>query len=256
LLVKLEDVAATYREIQPSARLRRYVECYWWQSRETPGEYVVLPDGCADILFSQSGGEPKGLTMVGLMTTPLRAQAAAAQSYFGVRFRPGMASAFVPGAELLTDEIRSLDDLTGGASARRMFERLAESKSADEMAGAMDEALRPLNPPNAGERVLRQLASVDISLDDAISESGLSVRHFRRLCLERAGVSPKYLSRILRFRKAVQRIATMRARRSLAQPSWADFAVACGYYDQAHFIREFQEFAGCTPGRFLQSPAA
>jgi AraC-like DNA-binding protein len=120
----------------------------------------------------------------------------------------------------------------------------------------MDEALRPLNPPNAGERVLRQLASVDISLDDAISESGLSVRHFRRLCLERAGVSPKYLSRILRFRKAVQRIATMRARRSLAQPSWADFAVACGYYDQAHFIREFQEFAGCTPGRFLQSPAA
>jgi len=251
-------VAATYREIQPSARLRRYVECYWWQSRETPGEYVVLPDGCADILFSQSGGEPRGLTTVGLMTTPLRAQAAAAQSYFGVRFRPGMASAFVPGAELLTDEIRSLDDLTGGASARRMFERLAESKSVDEMAGAMDEALRPLNPPNAGERVLHQLASVDISLDDAISESGLSVRHFRRLCLERAGVSPKYLSRILRFRKAAQRISAMRgvARRNLAQPSWADFAVACGYYDQAHFIREFQEFAGCTPGRFLQSPAA
>jgi AraC-like DNA-binding protein len=256
LLVKLEDVAATYREIQPSARLRRYVECYWWQSREAPGEYVVLPDGCADILFSQSSGEPMGLTTVGLMTTPLRAQAVAAQSYFGVRFRPGMASAFVPGAELLTDEIRSLDDLTGSASARRMFERLAESKNADEMAVVMDEALRPLNPPDAAERVLQQLASVDMSLDDAISESGLSVRHFRRLCLERAGVSPKYLSRILRFRKAAQRIATVRAQRSSAQPSWADFAVACGYYDQAHFIREFQEFAGCTPGRFLQSPGA
>lgn len=247
----------TYREIQPSARLRRYVECYWWQSREAPGEYVVLPDGCADILFSRSGSEPSGLTTVGLMTTPLRAQAAPAQSYFGVRFRPGMASAFVPGAELLTDEIRSLDDLTGSA-ARRMFERLAESKSADAMAAVMDEALRPLNPPDAGERVLWQLAAAETSLDDAISNSGLSVRHFRRLCLERAGVSPKYLSRILRFRKAAQRISELRglARRSLAQPSWADFAVACSYYDQAHFIREFQQFAGCTPGRFLQSQAA
>lgn len=240
----------SYREIKPSARLRRYVECYWWQSREAPGEYVVLPDGCADILFSRRGGEPSGLTTVGLMTAPLRTQAGPVQSYFGVRFRPGMASAFVPGAELLTDEIRSLDDLAGSA-ARRMFERLAESKSAEEMAGVMDEVLRPLNPPDAGERVLRQLASAD--LDEAISESGLSVRHFRRLCVERAGVSPKYLSRILRFRKAAQRISQMRG---LAQPSWADFAVACGYYDQAHFIREFQEFAGCTPGRFLQSPAA
>ena len=245
-------MVATYREIQPNARLRRYVECYWWQSREEPGEYVVLPDGCADILFSQSGGEPSDLTTVGLMTAPMRAQSTPAQSYFGVRFRPGMASAFVPGAELLTDEIRSLDDLTGSA-ARRMFERLAESKSAQEMAGVMDEMLRPLNPPDAGERALWQLSSAEISLDDAISRSGLSVWHFRRLCVERAGVSPKYLSRILRFRKAAQRISAMRG---LAQPSWADFAVACGYYDQAHFIREFQQFAGCTPGRFLQSPAA
>jgi len=251
-LVKLKGVVGTYREIQPTARLRRYVECYWWQSREEPGEYVVLPDGCADILFSQIRGEPSGLTTVGLMTAPLRAQAAPAQSYFGVRFRPGMASAFVPGSELLTDEIRSLDELTGSA-ARRMFERLAESKSAEEMAGAMDEALRPLNPPDAGERALWQLASADRSLDDAISKSGLSVRHFRRLCVARAGVSPKYLSRILRFRKAVKRISAIRG---VAQPSWADFAVACGYYDQAHFIHEFQQFAGCTPGRFLQSPAA
>jgi AraC-like DNA-binding protein len=242
-------VVATYKEIPPSARLRRYVECYWSQSQEEPGEHVVLPDGCVDILFSRIGGEPIGLTTVGLMTAPMRAPAAAEQSYFGVRFRPGMASAFMPGAELLTDEIRPLDDLAGSA-ARRMFERLAESHSEEEMAGVMDRLLRPLDPPDVGARVLWQLESAEVSLDHVISQSGLSVRHFRRLCVERAGVSPKYLSRILRFRKAAQKIAALRG---LAQPSWADFAVACGYYDQAHFIREFQEFAGCTPGRFLQS---
>jgi AraC-like DNA-binding protein len=251
-------VVATYREISPSARLRRYVECYWWQSRAGTSDYVVLPDGCADILLSRSGGEPIGLSTVGLMTTPMKARGAPAQSFFGVRFRPGMASSFIPGAELLTDEIRPLDDLMGSA-ARRMFERLAESRSLEEMGGLMDRLLRPLDPPDIGDRVLWQLESADVSLDQVIARSGLSVRHFRRLCLERTGVSPKYLSRILRFRKAAQRMEAVASSgqhnlaQHFAQPSWADFAVACGYYDQAHFIREFQEFAGCTPGRFLQS---
>lgn len=247
-------MAATYREIPPSARLRRYVECYWSQNQEGPGDHLVLPDGCVDILFSRSGGQPIGLAAVGLMTIPLRVPAPTAQSYFGVRFRPGMASAFIPGAQLLTDQTRPLGDLMGGG-ARRMFERLAESRSFEEMCGLMDQWLRPLDPPDVAERVLWQLESAEVSLDQSISQTGLSVRHFRRLCLERAGVSPKYLSRILRFRKAAQRVAGIRgvARGVLAQPSWADFAVACGYYDQAHFIREFQEFAGCAPGRFVQS---
>jgi AraC-like DNA-binding protein len=242
-----------YREIHPSARLRRYVECYWAQSQEGPDDHLVLPDGCVDILFSRSGGEPVGLATVGLMTTAARVPAAA-RSFFGVRFRPGMASAFIPGAERLTDDTRPLDDLVGSV-ARRMFERLAESHNLEEMGGLMDQLLRPLDPPDIGERVLWQLESAEASLDEVISQSGLSVRHFRRLCLERAGVSPKYLSRILRFRKAVQRMGALRdpAQNNLAQPRWADFAVACGYYDQAHFIREFQEFAGCTPGRFLKS---
>jgi AraC-like DNA-binding protein len=161
-----------------------------------------------------------------------------------------MASSFIPGVERLTDEIRPLEDLAG-KTARRTFERLAEHNSLEAMGGLMDQWLRPLDPPDSGERVLRELTAAETSLDETIAESGLSVRHFRRLCLERAGVSPKYLTRILRFRKAAEKIAGMRA----AQPSWADFAAACGYYDQAHFIREFQEFAGCTPGRFLQSRA-
>lgn len=249
-LGKLEGMEAEYREIPPGARLRRYVECYWSQSQNQARDYVVLPDGCVDILFTRIRAEPSCLATVGLMTSPLNAASVAGQSFFGVRFRPGMASAFIPGAELLIDGTRPLEDVAGSSAARRLFERLAESHNAEEMAGVMDGWLRPQDPPDIGARVLWQLESAEDSLDQTIAQSGLSMRHFRRLCLERAGVSPKYLSRILRFRRAVQKMSAMRG---LGQPGWADFAVACGYYDQAHLIRDFQEFAGCTPGRFLQS---
>jgi AraC-like DNA-binding protein len=239
-------VPGSYREIRPSQRLTRYVECYWWQqhSGDVAG-HCVLPDGCVDILFSRRRGEPTDLSVVGLMTSAKRFDYASGQSFFGTRFRPGMAWAFLRDASLLNDQIAPFHDLKA-VQARRLFDRLGESSSPEDMACIMEGFLRPADPPDAGQRALWGLADSGLPMEQVASEAGLSTRQFRRLCLERAGVSPKRLSRILRFRRAAMRLGA-------GQPSWAQFAVACGYFDQAHFIREFQEFTGLTPGRYLQS---
>lgn len=156
-----------------------------------------------------------------------------------------MASAFVPEAGAALDLVRPLEGFWGG-EARAMSERLAHAADPEEMAALMDRILRPAEPASEAERMLAEL-SAGQALDDLARQSSLSSRQLRRLCHERAGVGRKYLSRILRFRRAAERIQNFRA-----QPSWAQFAVSCGYYDQANFIREFQEFAGVTPDRFLQ----
>jgi AraC-like DNA-binding protein len=76
----------------------------------------------------------------------------------------------------------------------------------------------------------------------------LSPRQFRRRCLEESGLTPKRLSRVLRFRHAC-RIA-----RAAKRPNWSDIALEAGYFDQAHLIRDFHKFTGLTPMAVFSNP--
>jgi AraC-like DNA-binding protein len=61
------------------------------------------------------------------------------------------------------------------------------------------------------------------------------------------GVSPKFLQRVLRFRKAMLSFHRSRNRNLTA------LAYDCGYFDQAHFINDFKEFTGLSPKKFFSS---
>jgi len=251
MVAAFAETMSNYREIRPSPRLARYVECYWHRDdRQGTPQHRVLPDACVDILFSRRGSEPVSLSIVGLMTSPLTLDIVPGQFFFGVRFRAGMAGSFLPEIASLIDQTVPVAEIMG-AAGRTLFEQFAESSGPENMIAISEKILRPLEPPDSAERFLSNLSMPGVSLDDLSAQSGLSARHLRRESLRRTGVSPKYLRRIIRFRYAVERIEAAAA--APAQPSWAQFAAACGYYDQAHFTREFLEFAGCTPGRFLQS---
>jgi AraC-like DNA-binding protein len=63
----------------------------------------------------------------------------------------------------------------------------------------------------------------------------------------RVGLTPKQTSRIFRFR------ASLNAAFNASSPDWSDLAAACGYYDQAHMIHEFQYFAGMTPAAYQRN---
>ena len=65
---------------------------------------------------------------------------------------------------------------------------------------------------------------------------------------DQLGLPPKLVGRIVRFnraRLALEREGTTR--------NWASIAEQCGYYDQAHFNRDFREFAGISPRGFLET---
>lgn len=61
------------------------------------------------------------------------------------------------------------------------------------------------------------------------------------------GVMPKRLARSYRFSSTVLAI-------DVAAPIvWGDVAADAGYFDQAHFVREFRAFTGLTPTRYVEA---
>jgi transcriptional regulator GlxA family with amidase domain len=86
--------------------------------------------------------------------------------------------------------------------------------------------------------------SGQVRIDDLAFQAGFSARQLRRLFLEQVGLSPKHFCRVIRFQRSLSRLP------GRGRADWAQVAVDCGYYDQAHFINEFRQFSGYTPGEF------
>ena len=238
---------AAYLELAPPPHLAESVECFWSMRSEAFFRHRVLPDGCADIIFTRDSGKAS-LSVVGTMTRFADFQISARQLMVGVRFRPGMWTEYfgVPSPEI-TDASLPLDALWG-TRARSLAERMADAKTPQQCAALLGRALRPSPARTPVQRALAWMETNPdgVSLDEVASQTGLSVRQFRRICLQQTGVSPKLLARVLRFRKTLAQVRTQAGEH-------AGLAAECGYFDQSHFIAEFQRFAGQTPAAYLRS---
>ena len=84
-----------------------------------------------------------------------------------------------------------------------------------------------------------------VSIAGLANELGWSRRHFGARFREHVGLAPKPAARVLRFRRAVELLERDDGARL------AEIAQDCGYYDQAHFNRDFRAFAGSSPGDHL-----
>ena len=106
-------------------------------------------------------------------------------------------------------------------------------------------AVRGLHPAIA--HALGRFA-VDTDVGEVVEETGYSHRRFIGLFHAAVGLTPKRYCRVLRFRRALERVTD--------ETPWVDVALAAGYSDQPHFNREFREFTGVSPERYRRvSPA-
>lgn len=171
----------------------------------------------------------------------------------GVHFKPGGAFPFLglPASELADTHV-DLETLWG-ASAGRLRERLCEAETSAERFELLEKTLL-----NRFYSRTQQHYAVSAALEmfgknqagqtirDAANRTGLSQRRFIEVFKSQVGVAPKLYSRIQRFQQ------TRAVIKLNPTPDWSAVALDLGYFDQSHFIREFQEFSGLSPTEYLK----
>jgi AraC-like DNA-binding protein len=171
----------------------------------------------------------------------------------GVHFKPGGASPFLslPAGELHNTHV-SLDAIWRN-QADALRERLVEAERPTAMFRVLERALlaqavRPLARHPAVAFALEEFRGGPRAptVRDVTGQVGLSLRKFIRIFTEEVGMTPKLFCRVRRFQQVLRLV------RSQQQVEWADVALDCGYYDQAHLIHDFRAFSGLTPTAYLR----
>ncbi len=257
----------------PVAPLRPFVSLMWAAADVAaacfpePQREHVLPTGAMHLVIrlndaplhlvateSQACDQRLGVALVGGTRSRYYVRELHAPSCsVGVMLRPGASALlFGVGAHELAERHTSLQDLWG-AAAVRLREQLLEAPSNEARLALLEAALaarlpraRALHPAIAS--ALAVLPSVQ-SVQAAVRHSGFSHRRFINHFRSAVGLTPKSYLRVLRFQQA---LAAMRnGARTLA-----DIAAEAGYSDQAHFSRDFREFAGVTPAEYRRCQPA
>jgi transcriptional regulator GlxA family with amidase domain len=91
-----------------------------------------------------------------------------------------------------------------------------------------------------------QASGGELPVPAVATRVGLGERQLHRLFLQRVGYGPKMFARVTRL----QRVAGALVRGGVTSP--AQLAVAHGYTDQPHMIRDFQALAGVTPAVYAR----
>jgi transcriptional regulator GlxA family with amidase domain len=174
-----------------------------------------------------------------------------------VKFRPGGFSGFLgrPVHEI-SDRSVSLPHVFGEAA--RDLERAAAAEADPDAKIALTEAfLRARMPSPDPEVDLVQAVVIDMlavdpgsTVQEVARRQAVSTRTLQRLFRRHVGVGPKWVLRRYRLQEAAEQLAA--GERS----DWTRLALDLGYFDHAHFIRDFRAVVGRSPAEYEQMCAA
>jgi len=230
-----------YREFEPHVSLREHVKCFWVMERESTREIPaedVTPDPFIELIMSfgapyhlrSEGGverEMPKVFVVGLQEKPLRFRCDGSARLLATRFFAWGALPFL--AEEGPGRLRT----TLGREWNELAAKAASALVEEHLIGKLLTLTIDLPTIRAAAKRLH-LRKGRFRMAELAECCDLSTRQVQRRFKEALGVSPKGLARAIR----------------------TDLAHEFEFTDQAHFIRDFKDFADRTPGELASEMRA
>lgn len=252
----------------PSARLAHVVR-YFWTLESPPGmepgqSFKFITDGCPELLFHygavpiQNFGRFEGqyyqdaVALVGVSSKYAAIRLSGPTKAILAKLQPwAMGGLLGDSAHLLADRQLTPDLLP--AKMRAGISRIVEAQDEHQAVQWIEEWLwshfqdqRSDAQVAEAVRLLEQSHGC-ITLQSLEAKLNLSMRRLEQRFRSQVGISMKQFAKILRVRFAAEAMLHLPADGSLT-----DVAYDAGYFDQAHFIREFKSFVQMTPGQFAK----
>jgi AraC-like DNA-binding protein len=250
---------------RPCGELLPHVETLWAVSGTTTYSVErILPRPGLELLVNlesephhvlkgaRNAGPFRRAWVAGAQDTAITVRSPRDTSMMGIRFRPTGGFAFFgsPMAELAGDVVE-LDALLG-ASPLRLQERLWETPALEERFATLEayvaHRIRRAATPSAevaGAVFAIRHSHGTARISEVARGVGASGRRLARLFREQVGLTPKRFARVVRFQAVLAELGSREA------VPWATLAQDFGFFDQAHFVKEFR-----APSRAWRRPSS
>lgn len=254
-----------YQQYDAPVELQPFIKCFW--SLDAPASAIaekqrIVPDGCMEMVFHfgdlyeqflEDGSsiiQPRCFVF-GQITTPLEISPTGVTGIIAARFHP---DGFLPFSAY------PIQQMENKAVALTTFFKEAAIQLEKNVLGALtnEERIRVIS-----EFLVSRLASAEVrdritqlSVEALLQSNGqlnihelagqlkINRRQLERKFSSTIGLSPKQLSKTIRLQN------TLRMMSQQQFTSLTSLAYENGYYDQAHFIKDFKEFTGLSPKQF------
>lgn len=244
--------------IRPKEELRPYVRYYWMLESDEPFSVLTFPIGCPQIIFHrksplyipESGQYQHHFTISGQVNFPAHIASDGNTEMIVAVFYPHTIGMFIgtPPSAFYNQEISGYD--VENRRLARLANRVFDCPDSESAILLTEQWLTAqirssLNFKRIGDALSAMFRLPSTSVDALAGTACLGKKQFERLFRECVGMNPKEYGRVVRFQRSLRMM-------QLGSRDYADIAYSNGYADQSHFIREFRQFSGLTPGKLVE----
>lgn len=234
----------------PAPDLRGVIERYWiiqWDLQE-PYVQATIPYPCVNLVMERNNSRVWGVVS-GKFMRRLEGRG----SVFGVKFRPGGFYPFLrTPISRLTNKSMAFRKAFG-IKADTLEQAVCAAQTDGEQIALMEDFLRERLPePDANVELVNQIIDC-VTTDQALVQVeqlaaifGRTPRSLQRLFSQYVGVSPKWVIKRFRLHEAAELLAAGE------RVNGSKMAQELGYFDQAHFIKDFKTVIGVTPAEYAK----